>query len=65
MVDKKWFEAWQQFVDYNETNSGSGETPGLIDNGDLFDNSNSDEIKGDVYSCTCNPFVNDVFILGE
>lgn len=47
MIDKKWFETWQEYVDYDDlriTDAKERQRPGPIDNGALFDE--SEEKKG-------------------
>lgn len=46
MVDKKWFEAWQQYVDYEDINSNDRQHPGPVDNEALFNDADSSEQKG-------------------
>ena len=46
MVDKKWFEAWQQYVDYEDINSNDRQHPGPVDNEALFNDADSSEHKG-------------------
>ena len=46
MVDKKWFEAWQQYVDYEDINSNDRQHPGPVDNEALFNDVDSSEQKG-------------------